>query len=151
VAAIALGRIFLRGLGAHRSFGPWEGTALSFGLGATGLGVITLLFGRFGLLGTWQVRTGLAFVVLVEILLLILELLRRDDRRSVAPIEGDGHEPSDAGQRSSLSRLAQWGLMLVVGPFVLVMALGAMLPTIDYDALSYHLQVPKEYYQQGRI
>ena len=31
------------------------------------------------------------------------------------------------------------------------MALGAMLPTIDFDAIEYHLQGPKEYYQAGRI
>jgi hypothetical protein len=34
---------------------------------------------------------------------------------------------------------------------LLIMALGAMLPTIDYDAIEYHLQGPKEYYQAGRI
>ena len=31
------------------------------------------------------------------------------------------------------------------------MVLGAMLPTIDFDALEYHLQGPKEYFQAGRI
>ena len=29
------------------------------------------------------------------------------------------------------------------GPFVLLMALGAMLPTIDFDALEYHIQGPQ--------
>ncbi len=43
------------------------------------------------------------------------------------------------------------GFGLVAGPFLLVMALGAMLPTIDFDAIEYHLQGPKEYYQAGRI
>ena len=32
-----------------------------------------------------------------------------------------------------------------------LMALGAMLPTIDFDAIEYHLQGPKEYFQAGRI
>ncbi|WP_145271726.1 hypothetical protein [Tautonia plasticadhaerens] len=32
-----------------------------------------------------------------------------------------------------------------------LMALGAMQPTIEFDALEYHLQGPKEYYQAGRI
>ena len=31
------------------------------------------------------------------------------------------------------------------------MALGAMLPTTDFDAIEYHLQGPKEYFQAGRI
>ncbi len=29
--------------------------------------------------------------------------------------------------------------------------LGAMLPTIDFDAIEYHVQGPKEYFQAGRI
>ncbi len=36
-------------------------------------------------------------------------------------------------------------------PFVVVMILGSMLPSIDFDVLEYHLQGPKEYYQAGRI
>ncbi len=31
------------------------------------------------------------------------------------------------------------------------MALGAMLPTIDFDAIEYHLEGPKEYFLAGRI
>ena len=31
------------------------------------------------------------------------------------------------------------------------MILGAMLPTVDFDAIEYHVQGPKEYYQAGRI
>lgn len=31
------------------------------------------------------------------------------------------------------------------------MILGAMLPTVDFDAIEYHVQGPKEYYQTGRI
>jgi hypothetical protein len=47
--------------------------------------------------------------------------------------------------------MAWIGLALIVGPFLVLMALGAMLPTIDFDALEYHLQGPKEYFQAGRI
>ena len=31
------------------------------------------------------------------------------------------------------------------------MALGAMLPTVDFDAIEYHVQGPKEYFQAGQI
>ena len=31
------------------------------------------------------------------------------------------------------------------------MLLGSMLPSIDFDAIEYHLQGPKEYFQAGRI
>ena len=39
----------------------------------------------------------------------------------------------------------------MIAPFVVVMILGSMLPSIDFDVLEYHLQGPKEYYQAGRI
>ena len=38
-----------------------------------------------------------------------------------------------------------------IAPFVVVMILASMLPTIDFDVLEYHLQGPKEYFQAGRI
>ena len=39
----------------------------------------------------------------------------------------------------------------MIAPFVVVMILGSMLPSIDFDVLEYHLEGPKEYYQAGRI
>jgi hypothetical protein len=43
-----------------------------------------------------------------------------------------------------------WWLWAAV-PFAVVMVLGAMLPPYEYDVREYHLQVPKEWHQQGRI
>jgi hypothetical protein len=43
------------------------------------------------------------------------------------------------------------GFALIVAPFLLMMALGAMLPSVDFDAIEYHLQGPKEWFQAGRI
>lgn len=36
-------------------------------------------------------------------------------------------------------------------PFVFVILLGGMLPPTDFDVREYHLQVPKEFYQQGQV
>ena len=36
-------------------------------------------------------------------------------------------------------------------PFVAVILLGGMLPPIDFDVREYHLQAPKEFFQQGRV
>ncbi len=44
---------------------------------------------------------------------------------------------------------ARW-LWLAV-PFVLAIVLAAMLPPLDFDVREYHLQAPKEFFQQGRI
>ncbi len=44
---------------------------------------------------------------------------------------------------------ARW-LWLAV-PFAVVIVLGGMLPPFEFDVREYHLQVPKEFFQQGRI
>ena len=66
------------------------------------------------------------------------------------PEAGDG-QPRRQGGDAALAPGLSSGFVLVAGPFLVIMALGAMLPTIDFDALEYHLQGPKEYYQAGRI
>lgn len=43
------------------------------------------------------------------------------------------------------------GWLWLAAPFVATIALGAMLPPIDFDVREYHLQAPKEFFQQGRI
>ena len=42
-------------------------------------------------------------------------------------------------------------LLIVIAPFVVLMILGSMLPSIDFDVLEYHLEGPKEYYKAGHI
>ena len=59
-AAIGLGEIALRGLRLRGLLRPAERLALDFGLGTAGLGVLTLLLGRAGLLSPWLFRIGLA-------------------------------------------------------------------------------------------
>jgi len=39
----------------------------------------------------------------------------------------------------------------LAAPFVVVIMLGGMLPPIDFDVREYHLQVPKEFFQQGSV
>ncbi len=57
--------------------------------------------------------------------------------------------PSEAPTRASrlLERLA---LALCV-PFAAIIVLGGMLPPFEFDVLEYHLQVPKEWFQQGYV
>ena len=44
--------------------------------------------------------------------------------------------------------LRRWGLWLCL-PFLACILLGGMLPPWDFDVREYHLQVPKEWYQEG--
>ena len=53
--------------------------------------------------------------------------------------------------RQRQGRCSGGGQGAVFGPFVVAMILAAMLPSIDFDVLEYHLEGPKEYFQSGRI
>jgi hypothetical protein len=127
-AAVGLGDLVLRLLKLEGGMALLERVALDYGIGAGLLGVITLLIGRMGWLSPWLARAGLA-------LLAVAGLIRSRLGRAVRP------------------KLESWsylfGILLV--PFVVVMILGSMLPSIDFDVLEYHLQGPKEYFQAGRI
>jgi len=151
-AATALGRLVLRGVGVGPLFKGMERIALAFGLGATGLGVIALIAGRLGMLWTWPIRLGLGLLIAAEVGCLIRTRTRRGDPKFDPAID-PARSGFANGHPSSVSSVLvrRLGLGLITGPFLLVMALGAMLPPIDYDAIEYHLQGPKEYFQQGRI
>jgi hypothetical protein len=137
-SAMGLGGLVVRGLGLVPAVSFAERWGLAFGVGASGLGVITLGLGRLGWLAPWPVRAGLALIAAAEAACLVAEWSRR-------PRGAPGLSSPFPGPLPVL------GFVTLAGPFLLIMALGAMLPTIDFDAIEYHLQGPKEYYQAGRI
>lgn len=135
-SALGFGSLVLRGLRLRGWLDPWERIAVGFGLGATGLGLAALISGRLGLLHPWTTRAGLALPIAVALAFRLIE------RRRGSDLLPGGSSP---GLGTSL------GFAAVSGPFLLMMFFGAMLPCIDFDALEYHLQGPKEYYQAGRV
>lgn len=135
-SGLALGGLILRSLGLHRRWPVAERIAIGFGLGMAGLGLFALLMGRAGWLSPWSARAGLFVPIVAEVALAY---------RGRAPGGGT------ASESPPVSRLALAGLLVVVGPFLVVMALGSMLPTIDFDAIEYHLAAPKEYFLARKI
>lgn len=59
-------------------------------------------------------------------------------------------ETGDASAAQGDELLGKRWLWLAV-PFAIVIVLGGMMPPIEFDVREYHLQVPKEFFQQGRI
>jgi hypothetical protein len=135
-AAAALGSLVLRRLGEQNDRSPLEFLALSYGVGASILGITTLLVGRLVGLAAWPTRLTLALLITLG----LLDTWRYRGGR-IRPMIG----------RPVLGNPAAWVSGLVVVPFLLLMCLGAMQPTIEFDALEYHLQGPKEHYQAGCI
>ncbi len=136
LSGIALGGLVLRALGLHRRWSAVERIAVGFGPGMTGLGLFALILGRAGLLSPWMARVGLLVPLVAEAAFLIRG-------RPTGVSKRDPSHPT--------GMLPIVGLLLVVGPFLVLMALGAMLPTIDFDAIEYHLAAPKEYFLAGKI
>jgi len=119
-----------------RVWGPGLGPPIRFGIGAATLGAVVLGLGWWGWLGPTTAR------VLIGALALANLSVRRGWRSS-----------SEEG-RSAASQRIPWRSLWPLGfalPFLVPMFLGAMIPTIDFDALEYHLQGPKEFYLGGRI
>jgi hypothetical protein len=127
-AAVAAGDLVLRWLRLTPSLRAAERIALDYGLGAGLIGVLTLLLGRLGWLHPWLFRV--MFLILAVVGLTTSRLWR-------------------AG-RFKLNA-SSCTLLMVAAPFVVVMILGSMLPSIDFDVLEYHLEGPKEYYRAGSI
>ncbi len=127
-AAVGLGDITLRLLKRQAGLRAAERIALDYGLGAGLLGVSTLLLGRLGWLHPWLFRAGLGLLAVVGLAASRLW---------------------HAGRFKLTSGPCMLGI--VISPFVLLMILGSMLPSIDFDVLEYHLEGPKEYYRAGRI
>ncbi|MDR3637770.1 MAG: hypothetical protein P4L84_28445 [Isosphaeraceae bacterium] len=144
-AALALGGFVLRALGLRRELTTWQSWPLAFGVGMSGLGVVTLLAGRLGLLAPLPVRVGLATLAIAGI-----AASRKPFARSVG-LDELGDVPPAPSKTGGLPALPWVAFVVITAPFLVVMALGAMLPTIDFDAIEYHLQGPREYFEQGRI
>ncbi|MCH8242687.1 MAG: hypothetical protein IH897_08760, partial [Planctomycetes bacterium] len=127
-------------------------TAWRFLLGAAlGLGTLSTLVFLGGLFGRLQRWVWVAIVV-VEMVVGVMAI-----RASRPP--DDDEDANDGAAGKPNARHAIESLWLIVLPFLL---LGVLVTTnapgfiwqeegYGYDILEYHLQVPKEYYQAGRI
>ncbi|MCA9118205.1 MAG: hypothetical protein KDA79_24200, partial [Planctomycetaceae bacterium] len=144
-AAWGAGTLLLELLGL-RSLLLWaEQTAFAGGLGLAGLSLLMLVSGLAGVMDR-----GLAIAALLLAGLGGLAVVLRDRRQRAENSAAAGTHPA--------SRLADsipgwlWASALVVMlPFLLSILLGSMLPSTDFDVKEYHLQGPKEFYQNGRI
>jgi len=80
---------------------------------------------------------------------------RSEKRRPEKRRRKEGDSPIFAARKSGQSpedseEFGPRWLWLAV-PFGLILVLGGMLPPVDFDVREYHLQAPKEWYQQGQI
>lgn len=143
ISALLLGRWFVHQSGADRRLTQFESIVFSLGAGLSLLSLFTLAIGLAGLLD---------FPVIGYIPLAAC-LLGYGVRRATAGYFFASAEPAqDAASENdtSLRWIRAKGLWFGL-PFVVAITLGAMLPPRAFDVREYHLQVPKEWFQQGEI
>lgn len=137
--ATAAGWLFLRAFGIARHLWRLEQIVFAAGIGLSLVSLVVLAVGLSGWLREsrwWLVAGGLVMMLFA----------------TVSAVRPGAQEPKQPGCRSrpdseTLSRHWLW----LAAPIVVVLLLGGMLPPIDFDVREYHLQAPKEFYQQGRI
>jgi 4-amino-4-deoxy-L-arabinose transferase-like glycosyltransferase len=130
-----LGHLLLRGLRVPLAARSLERSVLAFGLGLSGLSLLTLGCGLAGRLSRPGLGGALALFFVAE---------------AVCRFRERGTEPRNArqGPREPL-QIPFW--LCAAAPFLLCMLLGSLLPEVDFDVKEYHFEGPKEWYQQGRI
>lgn len=143
LAAWSVGQLLLRALGIELN-ARVERAVFACGLGLSAWSLVTLGLGLAGLLSR-------SLVVLLMLVAITAEFKLRSRQRRLL-FGGRKKRVDGLLERRFLggARLPM-AISIAVAPFLLAMLLGAMLPTVDFDVKEYHLQGPKEWYQQGRI
>ena len=121
---------------------------LSMGIGLSALSLLTLALGLAGLLER-------AWLLGVPMSALVAELvLWWRERRAVGPVESGTLMTPRQGEvyaERAFPAAVKWLVGFVAVLFLFFQFTGAALPSIDFDVKEYHLQGPREFFEQGRI
>lgn len=147
--AFLLGWLVLSRVRIARQLSRLEYFAFATGIGLSGLSLLTLAVGLLGGLNQPLVflAAGLA-IVMVSVWQARRVAAWRADRPASASASAAAGAVGDEPAAPARQRPRAWWCAL---PFVLVIVGGALLPPLDFDVLEYHLQVPREWVQSGRI
>jgi Dolichyl-phosphate-mannose-protein mannosyltransferase len=146
-AAWGAGNLILRAINWNAPKNFAEKTVIVFGLGLSALSLFTLGMGKIGFLNATAFYTIFIIVILSEI------WLKRSDKQTSIQKNSQKKPAKKSASKKTPSKKSRVPLWCLIGisPFLLAMALGAMLPSISFDIREYHLQGPKEYFQSGYI
>jgi hypothetical protein len=136
-----------------------ERNVFAFALGLSGLSLMTLCCGLMGVLSRPLFVGVICLGIVTELAFRMVNRRHPSDQSIVSPADRSG----TAGKRSHHGKAdendprqsgANWLVLaggIAVFLFLMAMALGAMLPSTDFDVKEYHLQGPKEFFQAGQI
>jgi hypothetical protein len=135
LAAYGAGRVAIDGLRLAEGATRLERAVLSMAMGLDLLSLLTLFIGLAGWLQAW-----LAVVPVLGALAACGACIAYREVRN-------GWQLTERGT----FRTPGLSLGLVLAAFCAPLVLGSLLPPWDFDVREYHLQVPKQWFQQGQI
>ncbi len=169
--AACLGWLLMAAVRADRGLSRLEVFVFAMAVGLGAIGTFVLAAGLIGWLGCKRVFITPALLTFAGAAWLYLGRggsVARLFRSANSPKDKQSkkHRDKRSSKHPSRHKTKQPGLMdfltAPVGelsphwlwlalPFVLIIILGGMLPPVDFDVREYHLQAPKEFFQQGQI
>lgn len=157
LVATALGWLMLKSVGCGRQLTRAEQLVFSAAIGGSYLSIFVCLIGT--LVGhvapatIWSIEAAVIGWAVVKAWL--------GRKRGAAVGSRDNLDADDLATDDSASddsavpeRGDRWWFLAILGTcglFAAVTVLGALLPPVEFDVREYHLQAPKEFYQNGRI
>lgn len=138
--AFGIGKLCLRLLGVRSDLNRLEVLSLSLGIGLSLISVSTFL------IGCLQLYSFKQFCVVPALIFGLVGLTWRmpnDSGEGGDKIEGVDH-------RGDVHPGWLW-IGIAAIPFAIFILMGSMIPPWEYDVREYHLQVPKEWYQNGGV
>jgi hypothetical protein len=120
-------------LGTSPHITPLERFVFACGVGLNAVSLTVLLVGLAGGLNRWCLLAPAAVIAAIS-----------------AWHGWRGRSPAMPATQSPQTEISGRWLWLAA-PFAATILLGGMLPPLDFDVREYHLQAPKEFFQQGKI
>lgn len=126
------------GTAAGTALTPLERFLFACGIGLNAISLYMLALGLAGAMNRW-------LLIVPAICVAAWSLWQFASGRAKAPSGQTQSQPALTDDGIS----ARW--LWLAAPFVAAIVLGGMLPPMDFDVREYHLQAPKEFYQNGKI
>lgn len=151
--AWGMGRLTILSVGGCGLFNRLEVHLFASAIGWQAMSLLTLLVGLVGGISALGLLAGYGTFLIAIGLLAARRKLRMGGGVKSGAVACETRAPGASEAHSETMLLLIVRRMCVVGVagFSGWLLLGAMMPPLDFDVLEYHLQVPKEWYQAGRI
>ncbi len=141
------GRLAMQLVGADRGLTRTELIVFSLGVGLNLTSTYVLILGLMSAIGSPLVSVMFAVPAALSIALGQRIWARRSDAPVDALAGQTPNSPDAAGSNRGLSPKWMW----LAVPAAMAIVLGGVLPPVDFDVREYHLNVPKEFFLQGRV